>query len=134
MTRVVIDTNIFVSGLINPYGNPAKIINLLLNGDVIMLYDVRILDEYTRVLKRDKFGFSENLITPLLEFIESSGESVIPSNENIKFKDEDDKKFYEVAKSGGAHYLITGNKVHFPKENIVVNPTEFFIAISNIKN
>ena len=30
--------------------------------------------------------------------------------------DEDDKKFYEVAVTGEADYLITGNKKHYPKE------------------
>ena len=125
MIRAVVDTNVFVSGLINPSGNPAKVINMFLNGEVILLYDVRILEEYRNVLKRDKFGFGEELINPLLDYIESSGESVVAGGVNNKFRDEDDRKFYEVAKSGGADYLITGNKAHFPKDGIVVNPTEF---------
>lgn len=125
MTRAVVDTNVFVSGLINPSGNPAKVINMFLNGEVILLYDVRILEEYRNVLKRDKFGFGEELINPLLDYIESSGESVVAGGVNNKFRDEDDRKFYEVAKSGGADYLITGNKAHFPKDGIVVNPAEF---------
>lgn len=125
MIRAVVDTNVFVSGLINPSGNPAKVINMFLNGDIILLYDVRILEEYRNVLRRDKFGFGEELINPLLEYAESSGEGVVAGGVNNKFRDEDDRKFYEVAKSGGADYLITGNKVHFPKDEIVVNPTEF---------
>ena len=127
MTRVVIDTNVFVSGLINPSGNPAKVINMVLNGELLMLYDVRILDEYKRVLRRDKFGFADYLLKPFFEFIESAGESIISNAEKMKFTDEDDKKFYEVAKSGKADFLITGNKVHFPKEGIIVNASEFLI-------
>lgn len=125
MIRAVVDTNVLVSGLINPAGNPAKVINMILNGGILILFDVRILDEYRRVLSRPKFGFTEELINPLIEFLESEGESVVSNSEKVKFKDEDDKKFYEVMKSGGAKYLITCNKVHFPKSDIIVNPTEF---------
>ena len=125
MIRVVVDTNVFISGLINPSGNPAKVINMVLNGEILLLYDVRILDEYKRVMSRDKFELSDDLINPLIEFILSAGESVISNAESVKFKDEEDKKFYEVAKSGCADFLITGNKVHFPKEWMIVNSSEF---------
>ena len=33
--------------------------------------------------------------------------------------------FLEVAISGKANYLITGNIVHFPKEKFIVTPREF---------
>lgn len=125
MIKAVVDTNVFVSGLINPSGNPAKVINMFLNGDFILLYDVRILEEYRNVLRRDKFAFGDELINPVLEYIESIGESIVASGVKNKFSDEDDRKFYEVAKSGVAEYLITGNKAHFPKDGIVVNPAEF---------
>jgi uncharacterized protein len=129
MIKAVVDTNVFVSGLINPFGNPAKVINMFLNGDITLLYDVRILEEYRNVLRRDRFGFGEELINPLPDYVESSGESILAGGVNNKFSDEDDRKFYEVAKSGGADYLITGNKVHFPKDEIVVNPTEFLSGL-----
>jgi predicted nucleic acid-binding protein len=44
---------------------------------------------------------------------------------NKEFVDETDKKFYEVHKSGKSHYLITGNKKHFPKEDAIITPREF---------
>ena len=39
--------------------------------------------------------------------------------------DEADRKFYEVYKSGGAGYLVTGNIKHFPKETAIVTPGDF---------
>ena len=38
--------------------------------------------------------------------------------------DEDDRKFYDVAKSSGA-FLITGNIKHFPSESFIVTPADF---------
>lgn len=127
----VIDTNVLVSGLINPNGIPAKIVNMMLNLDIITLYDIRILDEYSDVLKRDEFFFPDDIIIQLLDFIKNEGISVTPNPSSVKFKDEDDKKFYEAAISGNADYLITGNKTHFPKEKFIVTPAEF---ISNYLN
>ena len=48
----------------------------------------------------------------------------MPEPLNIAFVDQDDKKFYEVAKFCDA-WLITGNKRHFPVEPKIVSATEF---------
>ena len=128
--RVVIDTNVLVSGLLNPNGIPSKILGLLLNGKIEILYDHRILEEYREVLRRDKFGFSSEYIDALLEFIKYDGVFILSDPIGEQFKDEDDKKFLEVAKSGEATYLITGNTAHFPREKIIINPKEFFDILS----
>jgi putative PIN family toxin of toxin-antitoxin system len=122
--KVVLDTNVIVSALINPHGTPAVIINLLLNGTITLLYDNRILDEYRRVLYREKFGFTREMIEPLLEFIRFEGEFVPAEPVPGDFTDEDDRKFLEVAKSGGAHLLVTGNRQHFPGDSIICSPGE----------
>ena len=127
--NIVIDTNVLVSGLINPNGNPAKILNMILNSNLTVLYDERIINEYRNVLKREKFGFPDDLINPLIEFIRSEGISIISEPISLKFTDEDDKKFYEIALSGIADYLVTGNKNHFPNKRFIVNPTEFLKRI-----
>ena len=44
--KVVVDTNVIVSALLNPNGPPAKILSLILNGKAKLLYDNRILFEY----------------------------------------------------------------------------------------
>ena len=57
--KVVPDTNVIISGLINVDGTPAQIVNLLINGRITLLYDGRILQEYAEVLNRKKFGFKK---------------------------------------------------------------------------
>ena len=39
VNNIVLDTNVLVSGIINPYGSPAKILNLILNGNLIINAD-----------------------------------------------------------------------------------------------
>lgn len=124
--KVVIDTNVLVSGLINPGGKPARIIDLLLNGKLILLYDNRILNEYSDVLYRKKFNFSDALVAPLLAFITHECEYVTAIPLKIPFQDESDKMFLEVAETGNAEFLLTGNKDHFPKRKNIITPAEFF--------
>ena len=127
--KVVVDTNIFVSGLLNPNGSPAKIINLILNEKIQVLFDIRIIQEYELVLKRAKFGFVSDTVDPIIDFIRKEGLFVIAVPINKKFTDEDDKKFYEIMKSGNSNYLITGNRRHFPKEKNIVVPKDFLDII-----
>ncbi len=126
--RVVLDTNVLVSALLNPGGTPAQILNLVLNGKLTLLFDNRIFNEYTEVLKRDVFGFKDEWTQPLLDFLKYEGEYITAEPVKIPFKDQDDKAFYEVAKSGNARYLITGNGIHFPEEDLVISPKDFIGA------
>lgn len=123
--KIVLDTNVLFSSLLNPNGNPAKILNLILADKITLLYDNRILNEYCDVLKREKFGFTDDLILPLIDFIKRECLYVNAEPINIKFEDDDDKKFYEVFKSGEGDYLVSGNLIHFPKERFIINPTGF---------
>ena len=123
--RIVLDTNVLVSGLLNPDGSPAVVLSLLLNGKIKLLYDNRILSEYTEVLNRKKFGFKGEWINPIIDFIQQEGEFVSANPVSGFFKDTDDKKFYEVAKTAEAKYIITGNISHFPKEEMIKTPKEF---------
>lgn len=125
MTRVVLDTNVLVSALINPSGIPATVLDLILAGEIELICDNRILQEYRAVLMRDKFSFSPNLIKDLLEFIKNEGIFVIAQHQNVAFVDPDDKKFYELAACEAVDHLITGEKKHFPNNRKILSPREF---------
>jgi putative PIN family toxin of toxin-antitoxin system len=112
---------------------PAQILNLFLNGKITVLYDTRIMKEYLEVLSRKKFRFKRNWIDPLLDYIRNEGEYITAEPVQHVFLDENDKMFYEVARTGNAEYIITGNKGHFPDEEMVITPREF-IEIFILKN
>ena len=122
---VVLDTNVLVSALINPAGVPPAVLGLLLNGKLTACYDNRILREYREVLSRPKFRFKKSLILQLLDYVRQEGEFIAVEPLRITSIGEDDRMFYEVAKTGKAAYLVTGNKRHFPNEDIVRTPKEF---------
>jgi putative PIN family toxin of toxin-antitoxin system len=123
--RLVLDTNVIVSALLSPQGLPARILNLVLSGSAIVVYDNNVMAEYIDVLSRVRLKINQELRNLIIDFIDKEGEFTIAEPRNIKFDDEDDKIFYELYKSGDADYLITGNKRHFPKEKGIVTPREF---------
>ena len=127
--RVVIDTNILVSGLLSPYGAAAKIIRMLVAGSLEILYDARIVSEYEEVLSRPKFSFDKDKIGDLIEFIISFGIPVSATPLSRRLPDPDDEPFLEVAIAGKADALITGNTVHYPmrsrNKTLVLMPGQF---------
>ncbi|HHY24791.1 MAG TPA: putative toxin-antitoxin system toxin component, PIN family [Clostridiaceae bacterium] len=130
MIKAVIDTNILVSALLSPSGSPAKVLDHVLNGNVVMCYDSRMIAEYQEVLLRPKFGFDKKAVSQVIKFVIRSGISIVPVPILNPFEDEDDKMFYEVAKTAQA-YLITGNAKHFPKDSVIIAPHEFLNVIDS---
>lgn len=122
--QVVIDTNILVSALWSRDGAPARVISMVLTGELVPCYDYRILCDYREVLQRPKFKFSKSSVNSLLDWFEAYGRSVIADPIDDVFLDEADKKFYEVAKHCGA-ILVTGNLKHFPEDPLVMSVSEF---------
>lgn len=127
--KVVIDTNILVSAFYSTDGTPARLLSLVISGQLTLCFDSRILVEYRDVLLRPRFGFEHSDVESLLVFFEQIGFSVVAPPIQQEFIDEDDKKFYEVAVFCDAK-LVTGNLKHFPKEKFILSPTEFMRDIS----
>ncbi|MGI8783627.1 MAG: putative toxin-antitoxin system toxin component, PIN family [Acidobacteriota bacterium] len=111
--RVVIDTNVLVSGVINPHGPPGRIVDAALAEAFTVLYDDRILSEYRAVLSRPTFGFKRADVDALVDFIEVAGEPTVAQHLAVVLPDASDLPFLEVAAGGHAHALITGNVKHF---------------------
>ena len=132
--KIVLDTNVLISALINPKGMPTKILNLILNEKLTILYDNRIMGDYRMVLSRKKFNFPIEMIEPLIDFIKCEGEFVASEPLRTNFTDEDDKMFLEVAVSGDAEYLITGDTKHFPAEKYIVTPKIFIEKKAEIES
>ena len=113
--RLVIDTNVFVSGLLNPNGPPGQILDHVVHGRVIAVYSRPILDEYAIVLARKKFSFNPDDIDSLIELLVTEGWPVrtVP-RVDLPFPDPSDQPFYECAAAVSCP-LVTGNLKHYPK-------------------
>lgn len=111
--RVVLDTNVIVSGFLNPDGPPGTLVRLAAEGMLSLCHDARILSEYRQVLLRPKVGFSASIVDRFLEQIEADGflASAVPLPHPLP--DPMDEPFLEVALALRAP-LVTGNARHFP--------------------
>lgn len=111
--RVVLDTNVLVSGLLTPHGASARVLDLMLAGDLVPLVDDRIMDEYRAVLHRPRFGFAPADVATLLAYLTTWAEPIVARPLALELPDPDDVPFLEVASAGAAEALITGNPRHF---------------------
>lgn len=126
MIRAVIDTNVLVSVLLSKSEESSviKLIDAVLDGKIIPLYNSEIVAEYTEALSRPKFKFDREIRELLVERIVFLGEDADRTAYSESLPDEDDRVFYEVALSTEDAYLVTGNLKHFPKTPIVVTPAQ----------
>ena len=126
----VFDTNVLVSGLLtsNVSSPTVELLNHILDRTIIPVYNEDIINEYTEVLSRGKFGFSAQRIEALINVIRS-GIAADRTPVEWNFPDADDIVFYEVALSVDDACLITGNTRHFPPVSKVVTPAEMLWII-----
>lgn len=112
--KIVLDTNVLVSGLLSPQGAPATVLRSVVAGSASICFDERILSEYRKVLARPKFGFDAEQVAVLLEFLEANGHAVLAPPLALSLPDTSDEAFVEVAVASSADFIVTGNLKHFP--------------------
>ena len=127
--KIVLDTNVLVSGILSPNGPPAAVLRTLLTERVTLCFDERIVSEYRDVLTRTRFWFERELVEELIEFIEAAGSPTLAPPLAVTLPDPWDQMFIEVAVPSHAEFLVTGNRRHFPQTARsgvrVVSPREF---------
>lgn len=134
---IVLDTNVLVSGLLNPFGPPGRVLDQVLSNTVRVAFDDRVLDEYSSVLARPKFGFSPADIQALIDHLRLNGQQVLAAPISaLNLPDASDLPFAEVAISAPADALVTGNLGHFdPLEAQgvpVLSPSEFLESLGRM--
>jgi uncharacterized protein len=127
--KIVLDTNVLVSGLLKSKGNPAKVLALALTGAVQVCHDRRIAAEYAEVLARPQFKFDPARVRDVLAKLEVDGLSFTLPHTPFGLPDADDEPFLAVALAASADYLVTGNIADYPPSKrhtaCVVTPAEF---------
>jgi putative PIN family toxin of toxin-antitoxin system len=112
--RVVIDTNILVSALLQPESLPAAVLMLALSGEAELCVSDSVFAEYDEVIHRPHLKRPPDVIESTLQSIRKLGHWVKPDVRVVECTDPDDNVFLECAQAGEADYLVTGNKRHFP--------------------
>lgn len=131
MFRVVYDTNVVVSGLLNEESIPALLLDLALQRKVELFLSPPLFEEYEGVLKRPRFGFSPGLVDRFLSQLRRSSTIIAPkATVKVIKKDPEDNRILECALEAKADYIVAGNTRHFPFENFrssrIVSPLEFW--------
>lgn len=115
--RVVLDTNVFLSGIAYPASVPGKILAAWRHGSVEVLLSSHILDELRRVLPRlaHRHGLSPGEIDDLVDILSIQAEVIEPlPGAEPGLRDVDDQPvlgtLLAARNAGGVDYLITGDK------------------------
>jgi putative PIN family toxin of toxin-antitoxin system len=133
MQKIVIDTNVIVSALIQT-GYPNKIIKeLFIEQKFQLCVSDESIAEYLEVLARPKFAkFHDFFIRAeaLLAEIETKATKYTPTITLELIFDDDDNMILELADQCQADFIITGNTNDFTfpnyKQTKIVTPTEYW--------
>ncbi len=133
--KLILDTNVLISGLLNPQGPPGRIVDALRSGELQLIIDDRILSEYVCVLRRPYFEryFSRTDREHLIEYLTKNSEYTVATVRVSGLPDPSDAPFLETALTADVP-LVTGNRKHFPsdlcKECAIYSPAEFIQLIT----
>ncbi len=111
--KAVVDTNVFVSGLLNSTGAPAKLILRWLKGQFDLVISEQTMQEHEYVFRHLQ-EVDQEKAAELLKELRSSALRVAISKRLHVCKDPDDDKFLETALNSSAEFLVTKNIKHFP--------------------
>lgn len=132
MKRIVLDTNVLASALLKPKGPPARILRLVLQGELVLVLNDEILTEYEDVLARSKFSLDPRLVRAVLDHLQAEAIKAPALPLTLSLPDPEDEPFLEAALAARADALVTGNKRHFPERacqgQTVWSPKEFLEA------
>ena len=133
MQKIVIDTNIIVSSLIQRGYSNLIIKELFIEQKIQLCVSDELMTEYYEVLARPKFSkFQDFFIRAeiLLADIEAKATKFIPTIKLQLISDLDDNMILELADECLADFIITGNTTDFTfptyKQTKIVTPKEYW--------
>ena len=127
--KVVIDTNVFVSGLTFK-GKPREVLDLVWRGDIESYISPFILKELEETLRKD-FSWDRDQIKHTIEKIKARTILIQPKNKVSVIKENaDDNHILECAIEGKVQYLISGDRKHLlPLKEYqgtkIISPSDF---------
>lgn len=133
MQKIVIDTNVIVSSLIQRNYPNFIISELFIEGKFQLCISEELMAEYYEVLARPKFAkFHDFFIRAeaLLADIETKAAKYYPTITLELISDDDDNMILELADECNADFIITGNTTDFIfssyKQTKIVTPKEYW--------
>src|SRR3989338_1189359 len=127
MHKAVIDTNVFISGVLYG-GNPQSIIEAWLNKKYTFCLSPELKSEIINKLQ-NKFFLPARAIQDIEEALDAKTEKYIPKKKLFVCKDATDNFVLELALEAQANYLIIGDKLVLKlkqyKNTKILSPKDF---------
>jgi uncharacterized protein len=112
--RIVLDTNVLVSGTIVRHGFSARILAVALDQEVTLVVSPYLLAEYLAVIQRPHIAQKYQLgsrLALIRQFIQANAMIVIPAAvPHVVLDDPQDDAILACALEGHAQYLVTGDE------------------------
>ncbi len=128
--RVVLDTNVLVSGLAYPGSIPGQIVSIWRQGGLDVVLSRYILDEIINVLPRlSRIQLSSSEIRDLVDSLMFLADVIEPDAErDPDLRDPADQQVLGTLRASRADYLITGDKhlLVLAGKYPIVTPTTFW--------
>ena len=129
--RVVLDTNIFISGIFWDGNYCSQIIDAWRAKRIILVSSIEIVQELVETLREFKIEMAEEMIKEWREMILKNSVIVVPAQRfDLVKNDPKDNIFFEVAVEGKAEYIISQDRKHvlsipFFKGIKTIHPEDF---------
>lgn len=129
---VVIDTNIFVSGIFWS-GTPYELLKLWVANKFQVVFTPETLNECFKVLKEIGKDKDPTLAGEWILFISKNSQLVDKVSNLVLCRDKDDDKFINCAISGKAEFIISGDKDLTDLKEVngvkIIKPKQFYDMI-----
>lgn len=110
MLRIVLDTNVLISGLLHA-GKSKELVDEALEGRVLILCSRQILSEFERVISREKFKLTKKQQLTIFQFVNRLPRHVkVRSRFKVIKEDLTDNMILNCAYDGRADYIVSGDK------------------------
>lgn len=110
MARLVLDTNVFVAGLLSKSGPPARLLDAWYEGTVELVVSESLLDELASVLGRPKFSAVERSSAAFLDELRRRGSYVSdPPPGAALLDDPTDEFLVQLTLAADADALVSGD-------------------------
>lgn len=108
--RAVVDTNVWVAGLINPRSPPGAVLKALRDGELQAVATVTLVQEILEVLRRpalrERYSLGDDDVREATALVEALPDE---DADTASLRDPDDRPVLQSARSGDVDMVITGD-------------------------
>ena len=119
MHEWVIDTSVFVAGMLSRRGAAARLVDAIFADALRPVYVPAVVVEYAEVLARPELDIPASDRWALLLKLRSTGILVSPVAASMALPDEDDRPFIEAALATSAKVVVTLNTRDFTPAKVL---------------